>query len=367
MRDGRAIAQTLSRRRPCARHTPAAMSAVADIAREAFRVEDDGVDWRSGLAGAAAAVGPLVVGIALGDPQGGFTAAIGGLNTALCVPRAGVRSRLWWGTLSASISCASLLLAFSAAGETGPLVLVTFGWVGLLAFARAAGPRGALLGFSSAAVFVILAGLPGSATPIGVQLGDFLLGAIPGLALMVLARRGPEVDGRLVHDSLAAVRDGLAGDRALMDHALRLAVAVSLATLLYAALGLEHGYWIALTTLAVLQPGEHATRVRGIQRLAGTLGGAALILLITLITDERAVLLVCAAIVAFGLYALDHRSYFWLVVLLTPTVLFMISAVDFQGDDIALQRVADSTLGIALGLAIGELVWEVDRLVKQVR
>jgi hypothetical protein len=341
------------------------MSAVTDIAREAFHVDEDGIDWRSGIAGALAAVGPLAVGIALGDPQGGFTAAIGGLNTALCVPRAGLRSRLWWGSLSASISCVSLLLAFSVDGETGPLVLVTLGWVGLLAFARAAGPRGALLGFSSAAVFVILAGIPGDTTPIGVQLSDFLLGAVPGLALMVLARRGPEVDGRLVHDSLAAMRDGLVGDRALMGHALRLSVAVAFATWLYSTLGLEHGYWIALTTLAILQPGEHATRVRGIQRLAGTLGGAGLILLITLITDQRVVLLACAAIVAFGLYALDHRSYFWLVVLLTPTVLFMISAVDFQGDDIALERVADSTLGIVVGLAIGEVVWRVDRLVKK--
>jgi hypothetical protein len=340
------------------------MSAVADIAREAFRVQEEGVDWRSGIAGAVAAVGPLVVGIALGDPQAGFTAAIGGLNTALCVPRAGIRSRLWWGSLSASLSCVSVLLAFTVSGDTAPLVLVTFAWVGLLAFARAAGPRGALLGFSTAAVFVILAGLPSGSTPIGQQLGDFLAGAIPGLALMVLARRGPEVPGRLVHDSLAAVRDAIGHDRALLGHALRLSTAVALGTLLYSALDLEHGYWVALTTLAILQPGEHATRVRALQRTAGTLGGAALILLITVATDERVVLLACAAIVAFGLYALDHRSYFWLVVLLTPTVLFMISAVDFQGDEIALQRVADSTVGILVGLAIGELVWQLDRLVK---
>lgn len=332
------------------------MSAAADIAKEAFRVDEGGVDWRSGVAGALAAVGPLVVGIALGDPVSGFTAAIGGLNTALCVPRAGLRSRLWWGSLSAALSAISLLLACSVTGQTGVLVFVTLVWVGALAFARAAGPRGALLGFSSAAVFVILAGIPPSDATIGHQLVDFLLGAVPGLALMTLARRGPEV-GHVVRDSIAAVRDGVAHDRALHGHALRLAVAVALATLLYRALGLEHGYWVALTTLAILQPGEHATRVRAVQRAAGTLGGAAVILLITLATDGRGLLLACAAAAAFGLYALDHRSYFWLVVLLTPTVLFMISAVDFQGDDIALERVANSALGIVIGLAIGEAVW----------
>jgi hypothetical protein len=340
------------------------MSAVADIAREAFHVEEEGVDWRSGAAGAVAVIVPLVIGMAAGDSQAGFTAAIGGLNTALCVPRAGVRSRVWWGSLSAATAAASVILASSVSGDTGPLVFVTLVWVGLLAFARAAGPRGALLGFSSAAVFVILAGLPSGSTPLGQQLGHFLLGSIPGLVLMVLARRGPEVRGRVVHDSLVAMRDGFLHDRALKGHAARLSVAVTLGTLLYAVANLEHGYWVALTTLAILQPGEHATRVRVLQRAAGTLGGAAVILLITLITDERAVLVGCAVISAFALYALSHRSYFWLVVLLTPTVLFMISAVDFQGDDIALERVANSTLGILVGLAIGELVWELDRLVK---
>ena len=41
--------------------------------------------------------------------------------------------------------------------------------------------------------------------------------------------------------------------------------------------------------------------------------------------------------------------------LLTPTVLLMISAVDFEGDTVALDRVADSMLGIVIGLAFGEL------------
>jgi hypothetical protein len=33
----------------------------------------------------------------------------------------------------------------------------------------------------------------------------------------------------------------------------------------------------------------------------------------------------------------------------------MISAVDFQGDTVAIDRVADSMLGIVIGLAVGEL------------
>ena len=41
--------------------------------------------------------------------------------------------------------------------------------------------------------------------------------------------------------------------------------------------------------------------------------------------------------------------------LLTPTVLLMISATDFEGDTVALDRVADTALGIVIGVAFGEL------------
>ena len=41
--------------------------------------------------------------------------------------------------------------------------------------------------------------------------------------------------------------------------------------------------------------------------------------------------------------------------LLTPTVLLMISAVDFEGDTIAVDRVAQTMVGIVIGLAVGEL------------
>ncbi len=205
-------------------------------------------------------------------------------------------------------------------------------------------------------MFVILSGLPGDPGDTLRQLWLYAAGAAAALVLMLAARRGdyaPPV-GRA---ALRAYRDGLLGDRALGQHAVRLALAVTLGTLIYRLAGFDHGYWIPLTTLAILQPDERATTVRVVQRAAGTLAAAAVILVITLVVDEAWLLLCCAAASAFGLYALDHRSYFWLVVLLTPTVLFMISAVAFQGDDVALDRVANSSLGIVIGLAIGELFW----------
>lgn len=337
--------------------SPSRRDAARGLIQEAFRIEEHGIDWRSGVAGALAAAGPLAVGFAAGDTVAGLTAAIGGLNTALAVPRAGLRARLWWGGLCALGTAGSFALADWSNGHLWTLVLATLVWVGGWAFFRAAGTTGALTGFAICAVFTIVAGLPADPMPLGTRLLWYVAGAGPGLVLMVWARSGPEPTRHPVGDALRAYRHGLLHDRALRSHALRLAVAVSIGTVIYRAIDLPHGYWVALTTLAILQPGEHATRVRATQRAVGTLAGAALIIAITLITNEASVLIACAAVSAFGLYALDDRGYFWLVVMLTPTALLMLSVIAFQGDAIGVERVANSALGIVIGLAIGELTW----------
>jgi len=352
------------------------MSEAGDLVRDAFRIEERGVDWRSGILGALGAIGPLAVGLAADEVVAGLTAAIGGLNTALCVPRARPRTRWWWGSVALIGGAGSVAVADLASPHTAALALATLVWVGAWAFLRAAGTSGAIVGFATCAILVVLEGFP-AAAPLGQRLAWYLLGAGPALLLMVAARRGPEAPGygggdsgasprlaagttpRLAADSLRALRFGILRDRALRAHALRLAVAVAAATLLYRAVDLPHGYWVALTTLAILQPGEHATRVRALQRAIGTLGGAAAIVLITLLTEERWALVAAAALAAFWLYALDERGYFWLVVMITPTVLLMLSVVDFEGEAVVAERILNSAIGIAIGLAIGELAWRI--------
>jgi uncharacterized membrane protein YccC len=143
----------------------------------------------------------------------------------------------------------------------------------------------------------------------------------------------------------------------LRAHALRLALIVAATTLLYQLLGLEHGYWVPLTVLAVLQPEEHASNVRALQRATGTLVGTALIALLTIATGEEWAMVAAQGIAAFGLFTLHARGYFWLVVMLTPTALLTVSAVDYQGDAVALERAAWSAVGIIVGLAVAELMW----------
>jgi hypothetical protein len=324
------------------------------LVADAFAVEVHGIDLWSGIAGAIATAGPVAIGVATGNRAAGLVAGIGGLNTALGVPRAGLRSRLWWGAVGVVGGCGSALLATLATPHTWLLVLVGVAWVGVWALLRAAGPSGALLGFATGAVFVVIGGFPPHAQTLGGRELWFAVGSIVGLALMVAARHGPDPPEPVARTTVVSVREGTLHDSGLRAHAVRLALAVALATLIERGLGMPHGYWVPLTVLAILQPAPRATEIRSLQRAAGTLVGVLAIILVTAVTGDVWALVACTAIASLGLFALDERGYFWLVVMLTPTALMMLSIADFQGFEVGVERTLNSGIGIVLGLAIGE-------------
>lgn len=335
---------------------------------ESFRVERAGVDPVAGLAGGVATCAPLAIGVAVGEPAIGVTACFGGLNAALGVPRGPLRERVGWGAAASLLCCGSIALATAVQPSVAASAIAAFVLVALATSLRTFGPDGGLTGFVIGAIFAITNGIPAGTLDVGERTLWFALGAVVGVALMVLAyARDHPLDERAAADPLRDVladgarrlRDTFLHDRLLRAHALRLATIVAAATLLYRLLDLDHGYWIPLTILAVLQPEEHASRVRAIQRGTGTLVGTVLIGVLTIVSgDAEWVMIAAQGICAFGLFALFARGYFWLVVLLTPTALLTTSAVDWEGASIALQRASWSGVGILAGLAIGELVWQ---------
>jgi hypothetical protein len=303
--------------------------------------------------------------VAVDEPAIGVAACFGGLNAALAVPRGALRERLGWGA-GASLACGvSVALATAVQGSVAGSVAVAFVWIGLAASLRTFGPHGGLTGFVTGAIFVITNGLPAESLDVATRTVWFLLGSAVGVVLMVAAYARDAPPPRPAGTPLATVLTrgarqlvhALADDALLRAHALRLASIVAVTTLLYQLLGLQHGYWVPLTVLAVLQPEEHASSVRAVQRATGTLVGTALIALLTIASGNAWLMVAGQGIAAFGLFALSSRGYFWLVVLLTPTALLTISAVDYQGDAVALERAAWSALGIVLGLALAELLW----------
>ena len=184
---------------------------------------------------------------------------------------------------------------------------------------------------------------------------QFGAGGVVGLVLFLLAT--DDEDEPLDRAPLQqSVRAALSTPRhPVRVHALRTGVTTAVATAVYRALGLTFGYWLPLTSLAVLQPDLHSSRVRALQRGAGTLVGAAIVAVVASLTSNDALLIAFTACSAFALFGIGERSYHWLVLLLTPTALLMISTLEFSGWDIAGTRVVNTAIGIALALLAIEL------------
>ncbi len=331
------------------------------LAHEAFDPADRHLRVADAIAGMLAATSPLVVGLLLDRPHAGLMAALGGLNVALSMAPGRPDDRAPWGVVTLLVATALTALATAVHPVVWLSAVVAFVAIALASLLRVLGPRGALVGFVVSAVLLIANGLPGSTSDAPERAGEFFVGGLGALALMMLAGLADGPDRRTT-DRLAwrsvpgVVLDAVRADGAARRYAVVLGATVAATTLTYRFAGLAFGYWIPLTALAVLQPDAHSSRVRLVQRGSGTVLGCLVVAMAVAVSASDSVLVGAVAVTSFGLFALRQRSYHWFVTLLTPTALLMISTVDFEGSDIAVERVIDTAIGLMVALAVLRVV-----------
>lgn len=324
------------------------------LEHEAFRSLERPVDVGAAVGGALATGIPLAVGVAVDHRVLGLFCTLGALNTGLAVSSAPPAERTRWGALAVAGGTGAVGVATVTHDLAWLAVLVTFVW----ALLRVLGPAGALVGFTTTAVFVIVGGQVGGPGQAGQRMLWYVVGGVAGLAAMVLAAQfgpsdatGTGARGPAPREAHRALRQA-SPHGVVWHHAVRTAATAAAATVLYRALGLPFGYWVPLTTVAVLQPDSHGSAVRALQRGGGTIVGTAVVAIVSALTDNPAVLVGLVVISAAALFALQARGYHWTVVFLTPTALLMISTVQFKGWEIAADRVQDTAIGIALALLV---------------
>jgi uncharacterized membrane protein YccC len=115
----------------------------------------------------------------------------------------------------------------------------------------------------------------------------------------------------------------------MFRHSLRLAFVVALDVLIADFLRIHHqpithNYWIAMTSLIVLQPYTGETVRRSGERVLGTVGGAALASLLAVFLHTELSLVLVVSIGAFFTLALYAVDYAWFCFFLTPTIVLMV-------------------------------------------
>ena len=154
-------------------------------------------------------------------------------------------------------------------------------------------------------------------------------------------------------------------------HAVRISIATLLGFIVSMFFPLGHSYWILLTIIVILKPAYSLTKKRNYQRLAGTILGALIGLLILNFIKDREVLFVIMLLLMIGTYSLLRTNYMFSVIFMTPYILLLfhlLSDVSFK--IIITDRITDTAIGSVIAFIANLILlpaWEQDQMSNYMR
>lgn len=164
-----------------------------------------------------------------------------------------------------------------------------------------------------------------------------IIGGLVGLAIAALMKFGKQPPKPL--------------PKALVwRHAVVLALAVGVSIVIAEQLGLDHGYWVAVTLLVALRPLPGERMSYAIQRIWGTVVGAAIAMVtVWVLPAEMLSLAAFAFLIALAAYAMSG-NYFMQTMFLTPMLMiFLTPKGDKQASyELTLGRVLYTLIGVSL-------------------
>ena len=156
----------------------------------------------------------------------------------------------------------------------------------------------------------------------------------------------------------------------LQSNTFRHAVRISIATLIGFVISLlfpvGHSYWILLTIIVILKPAYSLTKKRNNQRLAGTVLGAFIGLLILYFIKDKQVLFELMLLMMVGTYSLIRINYMISVIFMTPYILLLfhlLSNASFK--TIIEDRITDTAIGFLIAFLANLLLlpaWEHEKM-----
>ncbi len=166
-----------------------------------------------------------------------------------------------------------------------------------------------------------------------------------------------------VYERLGQLRQGLGPARILdllaanftrkslaLRHAARVALVCGLDVALILLFHIDHGYWLLMTSLIVLQPHVSGTLRRGLERIGGTVAGGILAALLAVALHSQlatAAVLFPLALLALAILPVSYAAFAFF---LTPA--FVLAWLPYSGDwQLALVRTANTVAGAAISVA----------------
>lgn len=265
-----------------------------------------------------------------------------------------------------SLFIATATIVGSLCGLTPTSLFLASAAVGILAGTLfAAGEHASWVGLQSATFFVVAAAFPlgskyaflrgaivlaGGAAQVIFYMCFWLLEPAGGLDRSIKQwRRGARNRGRQIRDA-AYFRSPP------VQHGIRLAIVICMATYIYRRFSIRDGYWIPMTALLILRPNWSVTRSRGLARMGGTLLGAGFAsLLVLVVSDSPFVLLLLTIAFALGCFSLQQVSYALFCCVLTFYVVSLLAFDNVVPHRAILLRLLCTLIGGVISLIVDGL------------
>ncbi|EOE0791022.1 YccS family putative transporter [Klebsiella pneumoniae] len=182
-------------------------------------------------------------------------------------------------------------------------------------------------------------------------------------SVQTTAPAGSNTETLLADDRLGCLSDiwlrlqrNMSPESALFRHAVRMSLVLCAGYAFIQFTGLQHGYWILLTSLFVCQPNYNATRHRLALRIIGTLVGVAIglpVLLLVPSVEGQLLLIVLTGVLFF---AFRNVQYAHATMFITLLVLLCFNLLG-EGFEVALPRIIDTLIGCAIAWAAVSFIW----------
>ena len=160
-------------------------------------------------------------------------------------------------------------------------------------------------------------------------------------------------------DAWRALRQNLSFESDALRHALRVGVGATIAVALSKSFAVNHGYWMSLTLVFILQPYFATTWQRTLERVAGSVAGAIGASLLGLFLSTPLSVALAVLPIALGTFAARTIHYALFTFFLTSQFVLVthIQQPEIQEPMLAALRAFNSVLGGILALLVGFLVW----------
>lgn len=274
-------------------------------------VERSKVVWRMPLRSSLVIVILLIAFFATGNQVSAIPVVIGALFAAVADVGEHVGHR--WRTM---LWTTAWLMVASALGDLVSdwavlVVIASCAFAAVCGFVGAIGMRASLIGTLALVVLTVFAGtpqIPWEAIPNALLIG---LGGVVQTAVTCLPPliRNPSLIHKPQDDGnvLVRLRTHLHATDPFLRHAVRLALAIGIATILSLMWHREHAYWIPMTVAWVAKPDKDGTATRVVARIGGTLLG---LIVVGLAVDQLGIK-DAGIIITVGVGSMLALSFIW--------------------------------------------------------